>query len=439
MQEGIALSPGVAAGSGGAYPSDEEILGMDTAEGAASSAPAKGEGAAGANDDAGNLAHGGEERADARGNTAEAGHEAESGEAARSSADAVRDAPPEWLKPFLADEKAGPGLKSLWEQHQAYREVFPTVAEARALKELFPGGVNDAKQLQARGEDAARMDAAYFSGDTRAQAQLAEYLLRDNPRAFHAMLRQSAQVLAARDPQALEEIARGALGPGRAPLSSEAPSASSAQALRPEKARAQDDAPIAREFHRQREGLERERGAITRAREEFDRERQHFRAEQFASFRESANEAVVGQVRQSIEQTIARVLPRDVSEGARKRIADDIFNEVNTALQNDPALTPQIAGLLRQWRFDEPTRAQVVNLIYARAKSLVPTVAKRIVTDWTSSVLSANRQKTSKQQASASRVDIVGGGAPGTLGKRSLTPRDIDYSKTSDDEILSLP
>jgi hypothetical protein len=54
-------------------------------------------------------------------------------------------------------------------------------------------------------------------------------------------------------------------------------------------------------------------------------------------------------------------------------------------------------------------------------------------------VLSANRQKTSKQQAAASRVDIVGGGGPGTLGKRSLTPRDIDYSKTSDDDILSLP
>ncbi|HEX2714073.1 MAG TPA: hypothetical protein VHM88_17910, partial [Candidatus Acidoferrales bacterium] len=336
--------------------------------------------------------------------------------------------------------KAGPGLKSLWEQHQAYRQIFPTVAEARALKELFPGGVNDAKQLQARAEDAARIDAAYFSGDTRAQAQLAEYLLRDNPRAFHAMLRQSAQVLAARDPHALEEIARGALGHRRATArSEEATSASSAQALRPEKGVAEDDTPIAREFHRQREDLERERGAITRAREEFDRERQHFRAEQFASFRESANEAVVGQVRQSIEQTIARVLPRDVAEGARKRIADHIFNEVNTALQNDPALTPQIAGLLRQWRFDEPTRAQVVNLIYARAKSLIPTVTKRIVTDWTSSVLSANRQKTSKQQAAASRVDIVGGGGPGTLGKRSLTPRDIDYSKTSDDDILSLP
>ena len=80
----------------------------------------------------------------------------------------------------------------------------------------------------------------------------------------------------------------------------------------------------------------------------------------------------------------------------------------------------------------------MVGLIFSRAKSLLPGVAKRVVNDWTTSVLSANREKTARQQAAAGRVDIAGGGAPESVGKRTLQPRDIDYTKTSDDQILSM-
>ena len=412
---------GVNSGGNGAYPTDEEILGIDTGEGAGAhpgeqggASPAADSGVAG---DAEMLRP---DRAGAQHDNAK--DQAQGSQAARSAADeAAQAALPEWLKPLVADAKAGPALQSLWEHHQAYREIFPTVGEARAIKELFPGGAEDAKQLLARTEQANRIDEAYFSGDANVQGRLAQYLLRDNPRAFLAMLRQSAQSLAAHDPRAFQELAEDVLargggkdGPARMAVPPET-------RLDPQQA----------ELQRQREELARERGEI-------ERERQEFRAAQYASFQESANEAVVSQVRQGIEQTIAGALPASVSDGARKRIVEDIYNEINTTLQNDAALTRQVAGILRQWRFDDATRQQVINLIFGRAKTLVPAVAKRIVSDWTSSVLSANREKAAKHQAAASRVDIVGGGAPETVGKRSLTPRDIDYSKTSDDQILNM-
>src|SRR6266852_6593181 len=48
---------------------------------------------------------------------------------------------PEWAKQLLADPAyrgIGPKVQQLWDQHQAYRELYSTVAEARAVKELFP-------------------------------------------------------------------------------------------------------------------------------------------------------------------------------------------------------------------------------------------------------------------------------------------------------------
>ncbi len=432
------VPPAAAAGQGsasrengrdanGSYPSDEEILGIDS-PGAAQ--PGNKEGVGAASTVRGSAATDGQGDATAgEPQSAETGELTQAsprqGEESRQDAGATaREAPPEWLAPLLTDAKTGPALKSLWETQQAYRELFPTVAEARTLKQLLPGGAEDAKNLLARTDEVNRLDAAYFSGDARAQGMLAEHLLRDNPRAFQTMLRQSAAVLAARDPQAFQHFAEALASHARAAAGQEG-------GLKPAAI------PPESELQRQRAELARERG-------EMDRERNEFRAAQFTSFQQSANDAVVHQVRQTIEQAIGAALPAGTPDGARQRIAEDIFLEMHSTLQNDPALTRQVAGLLAPpqadggWRFDEATRQQVVNLIFGRAKSLLPAVAKRVVNDWTTSVLSANREKLAREQSASSRVDITGGGAPQRVGKRSLTPRDIDYGKTSDEQLLEM-
>jgi hypothetical protein len=420
--------------SNGAALTDEQILGIGAEDTAAPSREEEGVQPAASQD------------------STAVGEAARAQDAGRDARGAVRDAPPvpEWLKPLFADPKVGREVQSLWDRHQAYLDVFPTVAEARAFKELFPGGAEAAKKLLAESEEVAEVDDAYFSADPRVQSQLAANLYQDDPAAFRSMLSQSARVLAERDPAAYHALSSDILASAlqaeqfdqhvelmrqaRERGDSEALGRLTDQLIKWSQKFGSASPPAA---GRPATAKDPQQAELARQREQLQREQQEFRASQYGAFQQSANDAVVSQVRQSIEAATAAVLPTGISDGAKKRIAEDIFAEVNSTLQGDRGLTRQVAGILRQWNFDEQTKQQVVNLIFGRAKALIPTVAKRIVSDWTTSVLSANRQKTAKQQAAAKRVDIVGGGAPEAVPRRPLTPKDIDYSKTTDDQLLN--
>ena len=62
------------------------------------------------------------------------------------------------------------------------------------------------------------------------------------------------------------------------------------------------------------------------------------------------------------------------------------------------------------WRFGSAEQQRVASLLAGRARQLVPSVARRVIGEWTSSVLGTARTKAARQAAAASRVDIA---APG--------------------------
>ncbi len=400
----------------GTYPSDEQILGISDAS--PSTATRQDGGADGPGVGAALAPPSAQRTEGTASSTADDG----AGKAPSSTADI-----PGWLQPLLSDPKAGREAQALWAQHQAY-------------KEIFPDGVEAARQALQRGEQLGRIDAAYYNGDSRGQAQLAQYLLEDNPAAFQRMLAHATRALAQRDPAAYQQFARAVASGGKnsAVILSEAkdPSAQASEGFFAASAprvvgrdSAQNDG--------ERE-VARERAAVTRERAEIARERGEFHAEQYARFQQSANEGVVAQVRSAIEQSLAGVLPSSVPDAARRRIAENIFSDINATLQHDRGLSRQVREILQQWRFDDTARQQVVNLIFGRARAMVPATAKRIVSEWTAGVVSAQRQKNERQQAAAQRVDLAGGGAMDALPARPLKPQEIDYSKTTDDQILSL-
>jgi hypothetical protein len=316
--------------------------------------------------------------------------------------------PPAWLKALLEDPRAGGEAKQFWETHAAYREAFATPVEARAVAELFPGGADEARQARGAAEELRAFDTAYLSGEPQAHAQLAAYLFNAQPRAFQMILRQAARVLAERDPAAWREFLASA-GAG-------------SNSAAPKGAATQDPEHVA---------LERERADIAH-------ERSELRASQYSALRGAVNDAVAGDVRGDITRVLRTALGADISDGARSRIADDIFSEIHSTLSADYTLTRQVGAVLETSRFDDGTRQQVAQLIAARAKALLPSVAKRVVADWTTSVLALARRKTEKQDAAARRVDIVGGGGYPDAARRGLAPREIDYRRISDEDILSL-
>jgi hypothetical protein len=155
---------------------------------------------------------------------------------------------------------------------------------------------------------------------------------------------------------------------------------------------------------------------------------------------------VARDVRSSIGDTLARVLPEGVAEGAARRIGDDIFNEIHRALSTDRTLSEQVGEALRAplaagqgWRFGTAEQQRITAMLAGRAKQLVPSVARRVIGEWTSSVLGTARTKAARQAAAASRVDI---GAPGgsldSMPLRAMSPREINYASMSDDEILGM-
>ena len=330
--------------------------------------------------------------------------------------------PPAWLKALLEDPRAGEEAKQFWETHAAYREAFATPAEARAVGELFPGGANEARQARGAAEELRAFDAAYLSGEPQAHAQLAAYLFNAQPRAFQMILRQAARVLAERDPAAWREFLTATGGSDTAVGAQPFGFAQDKRAA-PAGAGATENT---------------ERVALEQQRAELAHERSELRASQYSALRGAVNDAVAGDVRGEITRVLRTALGADISEGARSRIADDIFNDIHSTLSADYTLTRQVGAVLETSRFDDGTRQQVAQLIAARAKALLPSVAKRVVADWTTSVLALARRKTEKQDAAARRVDIVGGGGFPDSSRRGLAPRDIDYRRTSDEDILSL-
>src|SRR5579883_1372517 len=359
---------------------------------------------------------------------------------------AVPPEPPPVLAQMMADPESGAEARELWSGIQearaevaAYRACFASPEEARALKELYPGGAAEARAAAERARMLDEIDAAYFGGSgsspeqaSAARAAFAERLLRENPAAFREMV--FAGLRALENAAAVSEAA---------PVSPAAPRTQGVKAEPPFGAAASGPvhaSPVASD------------PALSA----------------YAAFEQAANADLERSVGDSIERTIARALPNlakdEASAGARPgsvplrdRLAASIRQDVEQALQSDRQLGEQIAQILSARRFDAATRAQVVRLIGDRARQIVPGAARRVIGEWTQSALAAHRARTERSGASlAGREVPAGSGNSSELphaspretalniradrGPRDAMPRprNLDYRKLSDEQILDL-
>jgi hypothetical protein len=292
----------------------------------------------------------------------------------------------------------------------------------------------EARQWRDTARDIASLDAAYFGADPAARGDLAARLYTNDPAAFRAMLAEGARMLSERDPQALADLARQLGAP--APASAAAPVAQGApntqSVLGGPGAFSSDTAQIP--------GARRESSVGTPGYRNPDATAAAptFPADAYRSFEAATNDEVSRRMRDSIDRTLASTLPQGIAEGARRRISEDIFDEMHATLAADRDLTRQVSELLRGWRFDSGTRQQVAGLVAGRARAVLPEVARRVVGEWTSSVLASDRARTARMDAAASRRDITGGRLPEPVPVGALRPRDLDYARLSDEQILGL-
>jgi len=367
---------------------------------------------------------------------------------------------PEWMVAAAGDPKHGAEAQRHWQEHQAFRASFSSPDEARAMKELFPGGAQEAQTLRQASQAVDQLDAAIYSGDARAQSEVVAELARANPAAFRQLFAEAEKVLA---------------GMGHfQPVSDQTPTLRETRegwGTQPNPSASQDPSmvgrtsPVADHPSARPAGLRASESPVTDHQSPFgsaqgkpvtDHPSASLRASQspqfdpaaYAAFERSTNDTVARDVRVAVGDTLARVLPEGIAEGAARRIGEDIFNEIHRTLAADRTLSEQVGAILRGssrdftasgWRFGTAEQQRVAALLAGRAKQLVPGVSRRVIGEWTSSVLGASRSKAARQASAASRVDIAApGGSLDSMPLRAMSSREINYASMSDDEILSL-
>jgi hypothetical protein len=271
--------------------------------------------------------------------------------------------------------------------------AMPTPEWIAEISAAMPQASGQLAALWQRAAAVEDFDRAFYGDDGTSRQLFVERLYADDPAALRAMFTAAEQIL------------------NRAPLQhsgNQQPATRAAEVLRQQQTSSAQSA----------------------------QQNSAFSPAAYAEFERSTNDAVVSELNRSIENTLNRALPNDVADGARKRIASDTLNEIHSALRGDRQLSQRVAEIMRGNRLDESTRTTVAQLIASRARGLVSIAAKRVVGEWTSSVLATHRERSTRQEATQSRVDITGGGMPQPVAKRAVRSGDIDYRSTSDEQIL---
>jgi hypothetical protein len=316
--------------------------------------------------------------------------------------------------------EANPELRAAWREAKAYRETFATPEAARAATGMLA--------------DLNRMDALFFSSRPEDHAKLARAVADLDPDAFASLARAMTQVaqtagatfpaIAARSASANRGTARSAAADGTASLRFSAASSvfpEGSQAVTTDGRHAVPAADLSSSGPQQ--------AAVSASAGPTPAQEQFFH---------STNAAAVEGVVEAIEAQVERLLPEGISKSARNRVVGEIYRELDSTLRANRTLTQQIRDAFRSGGLDTNHQKAIVSLITGRARQALPGVAKRVLNEWTTTVVSANQQRRERQRTAERRVDIGGAGGAGNEGRHSMGPREINYARMSDADILNL-
>ncbi len=323
--------------------------------------------------------------------------------------------------------EANPELRRAWQDAQAYRETFATPEAARAAT------------AQLAGLD--RMDALFFSRRPEDHAELAHVVASLDPDAF-ASLAQAITTLASA-PSSVG--AQSANNSGRMPGTNawrDAASSASPEGHRHSERSVPSSSLREAPGHAVEESLldvaPGNRPTMSGQSDGSSPERQSSTptAAQ-AEFFHAANAASVEGVLDAIESQVERLLPEGVAKSARNRVVGEIYRELDSTLRSNRQLGQQMRDAFRSGSLDTDHQRAIVSLVTGRARQALPAVAKRVLNEWTSTIVAANNDRRARQHAAERRIDISGASGAAGAG-RSASPRSIDYARMSDSDILNL-
>jgi hypothetical protein len=331
--------------------------------------------------------------------------------------------------------EANPELRRAWQDAQQYRETFATPEAARAAT--------------AQLADLDRMDALFFSRRPEDHAELARVVATLDPDAFTS-LAQAMSGMFASSPVGAQQVGpsgRRPVEPGGSVVPGEhawrdAPSPASPEGHRHSERSVPSSSLREAPGHAVEESLldiPRTYRSATPARSNDSSPERHSGQPTVAQaeFFHAANAAAVEGVLDAIESQVERLLPEGVSKSARNRVVGEIYRELDTTLRSNRQLGQQMRDAFRSGSLDTDHQRAIVSLVTGRARQALPAVAKRVLNEWTSTVVAANNDRRARQRAAERRIDISGASGAASAG-RSASPRSVDYARMSDSDILNL-
>lgn len=179
--------------------------------------------------------------------------------------------------------------------------------------------------------------------------------------------------------------------------------------------------------------------------DEVKREREEFDNEKGTAFRTLVSTTIRAQLRGAIDSKTSegksRLDPDGVlSDFIKNTIIAKIVDDIGSELQADQThlrFMDSLFGKAKRNGRTEEDKARIVSAYLARAKSIIPSLRSKYVSEALgrrSGAATRNKEKVEKIQ---SRREAGGSGHSSREGRKNYDPKAIDYSKTSDEDLLN--
>jgi hypothetical protein len=333
--------------------------------------------------------------------------------------------PNEELKQLLG---TNPKLRDFYFAERSYREMFPTIAEARELRSMFPT-VDDARGIATQAERLLAAERVYVDQPQ----EFIKGIAQGNPAAFEKFADALPGALYDIDPNMyrakvaepvvrslIANMSKGAVQAGDEELQA-------AVAVLSERLGLQDQAPAATPAHDPRLA---EWEALKRDAEERQQETaRNFDASIQRTFFEGLNKTV--------DEAIKQLNP-SMSERALVRVHNEIVEGVVAKLTQNQWLSGQAQALQRGGGYDMAHLERVVGLLAKHASPLIAPTVKTVMNEWTNDIVRANAQERSEAKRVAGQKEIGANAAPRDDNGRfkKVVPNHELYQKYTDMDII---
>jgi hypothetical protein len=354
----------------------------------------------------------------------------------------------EELKEHFADEKVGRELKNAYFGYQAYKEVIPSIEDARELAQMFPT-IQSAREVMDTYDGFSAMQDA-FEKDPKG---FVEKLHEEGENEFEAVAEALFRQLPDLAPDTYNAVGRQIFIQGLEYIAAEAEaiaakaSRKSGLQLTAENLRIAADVIALNLFEGKKvaelDSPDDEKTArIKHLEADLKAERTNRGDEGLKVFLRGCDSYIDKQIGASIDATIEQLLEHEnakeaVTEKSLAKIRNEILAAVKPALLKDKRLGDELIKASKNGDFGSKHVRLTSKPAIAAAQTLIRRAAAKIIPEWTREILQTNANRIQTQRQQAARPDFVSGGPRITQPTREIQSSDIDYSRTSSEDILS--